>query len=141
MAEALFRKAVAGRDDYDVKSAGVAASNGSPCSRDTRNICDALKAPLEAFRSQPVSAKLLENATHVFTMTRGHLHALEERFPEFSDKYYLTCEFVDVPGSGLGADVPDPIGMGKKAYENVAEVLGLAIPSIIAYIDQTTSGD
>jgi hypothetical protein len=33
--------------------------------------------------------------------------------------------------------VPDPIGMGRRAYEEVAGVLELAIPSIIAYIDQT----
>jgi protein-tyrosine-phosphatase len=141
MAEALFRKAVAGRDDFSVNSAGVAASAGSPCSHDTERICDVLKTPLEAFRSRPVSAKLLKEATHVFTMTRGHLHVLEDRFPEFSDKYYLACEFVEVPGAGIGADVPDPIGMGRRAYEDVAKVLNLAIPAIIAYIDQTTPGD
>ena len=138
MAEALLRKAVEGRDDFSVKSAGVAASKGSPCSRDTAEICGALQAPLEGFLSQPVSAKLLGEATHVFTMTRGHMHVLEDHFPEFSDKYYLVCEFVEVPGIGLGADVPDPIGMGKGAYEDVAKVLDLAIPAIIAYIDQTT---
>jgi protein-tyrosine-phosphatase len=138
MAEALFRKAVAGRSDYTVRSAGVAASKGARCSRETRDIVDQLKAPLEDFKSQPVTAALLEEATHVFTMTRGHLHVLEDHFPEFSDKYYMTCEFVDVPGRGLGADVPDPIGMGKKAYEEVAKVLEAAIPAIVSYIDQTT---
>ena len=141
MAEALFRKAVAGREDYTVKSAGVAASDGTPCSRDTKKICDTREAPLDAFRSRRVSAKLLEEATHVFAMTRGHMDVLEEGYPQFSDKFYLACEFVEVPGAGIGADVPDPIGMGKKAYEDVAEVLGLAIPAIIAYIDQTTTGD
>lgn len=138
MAEALFRKAVEGRNDFSVKSAGVAASKGSPCSRDTKEICTVRKASTDGFRSQPVSGKLLEEATHVFTMTRSHLHTLEDHFPEFSDKYYLACEFVEVPGFGFGADVPDPIGMGKKAYEDVAKVLDLAIPAIIAYIDQTT---
>ena len=139
MAEALFRKAVEGRDDFSVKSAGVAASKGSPCSRDTNEICGALQAPLEGFRSQPVSAKLLEEATHVFTMTRGHMHVLEDHFPEFSDKYYLACEFVDIAGRGLGADVPDPIGMGKRAYQDVAKVFDEAIPAIISYIDQTST--
>ncbi|MFD2257790.1 low molecular weight protein arginine phosphatase [Luteolibacter algae] len=138
MAEALFRKAIEGRNDYSVGSAGVAASKGSPCSRETAEICKAVKAPLANFKSQPVSAKLLEDATHVFTMTKGHLAVLEEHFPEFSDKYYLACEFVDLPGKGLGADVPDPIGMGKSAYVEVAKVMEQAIPAIIAYIDQTT---
>lgn len=137
MAEAMFRKAVDGRGDYSVKSAGVAASKGTPCSRDTKVVCDRMKAPLNGFASQAVSAVLLEEATHVFTMTAGHLAVLEDLFPEHSDKYYLVCEFIDLPGKGLAANVPDPIGMGKRAYEDVSKVLGLAIPSIIAYIDGT----
>ena len=65
-------------------------------------------ASLDGFSSSAVTKKLLEEATHVFTMTRGHLEMLEHRFPDFSDKYYLACEFADVDGRGLGADVPDP---------------------------------
>jgi protein-tyrosine-phosphatase len=139
MAEALFRKAVAGRSDYSVKSAGVAASKGSSCSRETAQICKESGTPLEGFKSQPVSAKLLEEATHVFVMTHGHLAALEGRFPEYADKYYLVCEFVELPAIGYSADLPDPIGMGRKAYKEVADVLEKAIPTIIAYIDQTTA--
>lgn len=139
MAEALFRKAIAGRPEYTVKSAGVSASNGAACSQETAQICQQHDAPLEGFKSQLISPKLLEEATHVFAMTRGHLAVLEKHFPEFSDKYYLACEFVDLPGLGLSADVPDPIGMGRRAYLEVADVLQLAIPSIIAYIDQTSS--
>ncbi len=138
MAEAMFRKAVTGRKEYSVKSAGVAATKGTPCSRATEEICSVLKAPLEGFSSSPVTEELLNEATHVFTMTREHLEALEDHFPEFSDKYYFMCEFADIPGKGLGADVPDPMGMGKKAYLDVAKVFEFAIPTIIAYIDQTT---
>ncbi len=139
MAEALFRKAVSNRSDYSVKSAGVAASKGSSCSKETAQICKESAAALDGFKSQPVTSKLLEEATHVFAMTHGHLAALESRFPEYADKYYLVCEFVDLPGFGYGADLPDPIGMGRKAYQQVAEVLEMAIPTIIAYIDQTTA--
>ena len=139
MAEALFRKAVADRIEYSVKSAGVAASRGSSCSRETGRISSLLDAPLDGFRSQPISTSLLEEATHVFTMTSNHRMVLEEHFPEFSDKYYLVCEFVDLPAKGMGADVPDPIGMGNRAYQDVANVLELAIPAIISYIDQTSA--
>jgi protein-tyrosine-phosphatase len=138
MAEAMFRKAVEGRDDYSVASAGVAASKGAPCSRETKEIVTLLDGTLDGFSSRPVSARILEEATHVFTMTSGHLAVLEDRFPEYSDKYYLACEFADVGGRGLGADVPDPIGMGRKAYQDVAKILDEAIPAIISYIDQTT---
>jgi protein-tyrosine-phosphatase len=137
MAEGLFRKAVAARPDYEVSSAGVAASKGTPCSPETEALLKKHDAALAGFSSRPVSAAVLETATHVFAMTRGHLRALEQRFPEHADKFYLACEFADIPGEGIGVDVPDPIGMGRRAYEEVAKVLNLAIPSIISYIDQT----
>jgi protein-tyrosine-phosphatase len=138
MAEALFRQAVADRADFEVSSAGVAASRGTPASRETLVILKKRRAALATFASRRVTKELLAKATHVFAMTRGHLQALEATFPEYSDKFYLTCEFVDLPGEGIGADVFDPIGMGSSAYEEVAGVFDLAIPAIIAYIDGTT---
>ena len=138
MAEGLFRKAVAQRGDYTVGSAGVAASRGVSASRDTTAVLKKRGAHLENFASRPVSAALLEEATHVFAMTHSHLSALECRFPEHAEKFYLVCEFADIPGQGVGVDVPDPIGMGRAAYEEVAKILDLAIPSIIAFIDQTS---
>lgn len=140
MAEGLCRLAVAGRKDYRVGSAGVAASKGDSASRDTLAVLRKRGTTLDGFHSRPVSAELLEEATHVFAMTRSHLHALERRFPQFAEKYYLACEFVDLPGEGVGADVPDPIGMGRAAYEEVAAVLDQAIPALLAYVDRTWPG-
>jgi protein-tyrosine-phosphatase len=137
MAEGLFRKAVAGRNDYEVSSAGVAASRGAPCSMETASLLRKRGAELDQFGSHPVSDAILAAATHVFAMTRSHLHTLEARFPKHADKFYLVCEFADAPDAGIGSDVPDPIGMGRRAYEEVAGVLDVAIPSIIAYIEQT----
>ena len=137
MAEGLFRQAVKQRGDYRVGSAGVAASRGEAASKDTLAVLRKRGAGLEDFASQPVSEALLEEATHVFAMTRSHLSALESRFLQHADKFYLVCEFADIPGKGLGVDVPDPIGMGRAAYEDVAKVLDHAIPAIIAFIDQT----
>lgn len=137
MAEGMFRHAVADRTDYQVGSAGVAASTGDTASRDTLAVLKKRGISFDGFASRPVTAKLLENATHVFAMTGGHLAALERRFPQHADKFYLVCEFVDLPDAGVGTDVPDPIGMGRTAYEEVAQVLDLAIPTIIAYLDQT----
>lgn len=137
MAEGLFRKAVAERADYEVSSAGVAAGKGAPCNPETGLLLAKHGASLDDCGSRPVSAAILAVATHVFAMTHGHLELLERRFPEHSGKFYLACEFADIPGEGIGADVPDPIGMGRKAYEEVAEILSVAIPAIISYIDQT----
>jgi protein-tyrosine-phosphatase len=135
MAEGLFRKAIAGRDDFAVSSAGVAASKGGFASRETMSVLKKRGASLEKFTSRPVSEAILAEATHVFAMTEGHLAALEARFPGHSDKFFLVREFSGISDKRQGLDVPDPIGMGMAAYEEVAKVLETAIPSIIAYID------
>jgi protein-tyrosine-phosphatase len=137
MAEGLFRKALGDRNDFEVSSAGVAASKGTPCSSDTQALLKSRNATLENFSSRPVTDAILSKATHVFAMTRHHLQALEARFPQHADKFYLACEFTDFPNEGYGKDVPDPIGMGRRAYEEVANTLDVAIPTIIEYIDQT----
>ena len=140
MAEALFRKAVAGRADFTVGSAGVAASKGAPASRETLNVLKKRGATLDDFKSRPVSESILDEATHVFAMTEGHLAALEAYFPQHSNKFFLVREFSGITDKRQGIDVPDPIGMGPAAYEEVAKVLDAAIPAIIAYVD-SVGGD
>ena len=137
MAEAFFRKAIDGREDYKVSSAGLAASRGSRANPETAALLKKRGIPLDGFASRLVNEAVLSEATHVFAMTRDHLESLEERFPQHSDKFYLVCEFAEVPGAKLGADVPDPIGLGRRAYEEVADMFDVAIPSIINYIDRT----
>ena len=137
MAEGIFRKAVEGRNDYSVSSAGVAATKGTRCSSETLNFLGKRDIATSEFTSRPVSDTVLSEATHVFAMTRSHLQTLESRFPQYADKFYLICEFTGIPQNEFQMDVPDPIGMGRKAYEEVAQLLDAAIPSIIAYIDKT----
>lgn len=137
MAEGLFRQATKELDGYKSSSAGVAASKGAPCNPETAALLKRRGIDLDDFSSRMVTRDMLAAATHIFTMTQGHLQTLESRFPEFSDKYYLVCEFVEIPGEGIGTDVPDPIGLGRRAYEEVAEMFDLAIPAILGYIDQT----
>jgi len=137
MAEGLFRKTLAGRNDYQVSSAGVAASKGTSCNPETASLLKNREASLGNFGSRQISESILAEATHVFAMTHSHLQSLESRFPHHADKFYLVCEFVEIQGEGIGCDVPDPIGMGRRAYEDVAKMLDTAIPAIITYIDQT----
>jgi protein-tyrosine-phosphatase len=137
LAEALFREAVKDRGDYSVGSAGVSATAGTRMSPETAAILKKLGVETRQFASRPVSEKLLAEATHVFAMTRGHLMTLERGYPEHVDKFYLMCEFADLPGKGIGIDVPDPIGMGPAAYHEVCEIFNSVIPALVAYIDQT----
>jgi protein-tyrosine-phosphatase len=137
IAEGLFRKAVLDRTDYKVSSAGISATKGTPANSETDILLKKRNAELDDFRSRRVTDKILTQATHVFAMTRNHLEILESHFPNYADKFYLACEFTKHSKNRAVPDVPDPIGMGRAAYEEVANVLESAIPTIIAYIDQT----
>lgn len=132
MAEGLFRKAVDAQE-FTVSSAGVAAYPGSVASPETCHILEKNEASLSDFRSRMVDAEMLAQADAVFCMTEGHLQTLEMMFPEYEERYHLACDFVEVNGR-VGVDVPDPIGMGPKAYEEVAEVLEVAIEGILGYL-------
>ncbi len=115
----------------------VAARAGSRRNPQTDALLKQRNIPQQAFASRQISEPIVAAATHVFAMTRSHLDILEERFPAHSSKFYLMCEFADIPELGIGVDVPDPIGLGPKAYEEVAEMFEFAIPAIIEFIDQT----
>lgn len=137
LAEGIFRKLTEGRGDYSVSSAGVAAAGG-PASSEALAVLKRRGIRLDGFQSRPVDAEMIARATHVFAMTAGHLAVLERMFPEAGDKFYLTCEFAEIPGRSIGCDVPDPIGQGRRAYEEVAAVFDVALPAILAYIDGTS---
>ena len=53
------------------------------------------------------------------------------------DKGDRAAEFSGIKDKREGIDVPDPIGMGLPAYEEVAKIFEAAIPAIIAYVEST----
>ncbi len=129
MAEALFRKMADGEPGLTISSAGLSASPGQPASRDAVQTLVAEGIDLSRFRSRPVTEELLENATHVFAMTRDHLRLLDLFFPEHSHKAsLLRFEEKNSP------DVPDPIGRGASQYHSTKEAIAQALPSVFRLI-------
>ena len=133
MAEGIFRKAAHGTD-IGVSSAGVAAQLGSSASRETVAVLKDQGIKLGGFRSRMVDEAMLEDADAVFCMTEGHLETLAMMYPEHEEKYHLACDFVEINGK-VGADVPDPIGMGRPAYEMTSKVLNAAMGGILGYLE------
>lgn len=136
MAEALFRGLVAGREDYEVLSAGLGASQGDFASHYTAELMRELGHDLSKHRSRQVTQRLLDDVTHIFAMGRHHLHAIESMFPEAADKAYLISEFS--PDDALrGEDVSDPFGGSRADYAETRDLLQKLLPTVLAYIDQT----
>ena len=134
MAEGLFRKLIEGRKDIRVGSAGVSAIRGQPPSLHTVEVLRGLGIDLARFRSQPLTDFLVSQATWIFAMTRSHLDTIHLLFPEAAEKAFLVCEF-DPELAATTLDIPDPIGLGLDAYERTRDILNLALPSVLKFID------
>ena len=115
-----------------VGSAGVAAMPGQGASRETLDVLDSYQASLQGFKSRQVDGQMLADADVIVTMTQSHADVIVRHFPERADSVRLLTDFIDPAECLEGEDVPDPIGMGPAAYEEVAEVIKLALPGILA---------
>ncbi len=111
LAESLAKKLLAERlnctpDELPARgfwllSAGVAAHGGGPASEESVAVAAEFGADLSRHASRPVNPQLLLAADDVIAMTRGHLHALEARYPGAGPAARLL---------GGDEDLDDPIG-------------------------------
>ncbi len=135
IAEGLFRSFLGNRKDIEVASAGVHAVRGQPPSLYAIEVCEAEGTDIRGFRSQPLTAELVDRATHIFAMTGAHLETIHLLFPKGAEKSYLLREFEE-PGTTVWRDVPDPIGLGREVYEDCARTIKNTLPSVLSFVEQ-----
>ncbi|HEV2046609.1 MAG TPA: serine hydroxymethyltransferase [Chthoniobacterales bacterium] len=136
IAEGLFRRSIGNRKDVEIASAGVHAVRGQPPSLYAVQVCEEQGVNISDLRSQPLTAALVDRATHVFAMTGAHLETIQMLFPQGAEKSFLLREFEE-PGATVWRDVPDPIGLGRDVYEECARTIKNALPSVLAFVEQT----
>ena len=140
MAEGLFRELVKGRPDYEVGSAGLGAMAGQAPAQHTADILAEKGIDIKGFKSRPLTAELVNQATHIFTMAQHHLEAVEEDFPEAEGKTYLVSEFA-TEDMLRNQDVTDPFGSPRRYYDDTRWMLEKLLPTVLAYIEQTWKSD
>src|ERR1700750_719396 len=136
MAEGLFRRLVGNRKDIEVASAGVHAVRGQPPSLHAVHVCEQEGVDIRGLRSQPLTATLIDRATHIFGMTGAHLETIHSFFPQAAEKTFLLREFEE-PGMTVWRDVPDPIGCSRDVYTVCAETIKNALPHVLAFVEQS----
>ena len=136
MAEGLFRRLLGNRKDIEVASAGVHAVRGQPPSLHAIHVCDQEGVDIRGLRSQPLTATLVDRATHIFAMTGAHLETIQMLFPHGAEKAYLLREFEE-PGMTVWRDVPDPIGCSRDVYSVCAATIKNALPTVLAFVEQS----
>jgi glycine hydroxymethyltransferase len=136
IAEGLFRRLLGNRRDIEVASAGVHAVRGQPPSLYAVQVCEEEGVDISGLRSQPLTAALIDRATHIFAMTGAHLETIQMLFPHGPEKSFLLREFEE-PDTTVWRDVPDPIGLGRDVYEVCARTIKNALPSVLAFVEQS----
>lgn len=136
LAEALFRDLTKERSDFKVGSAGTGAYSGQQASKHSVTLARERGVDISPHRSKAVTIDLVESATHIFALSRSHLAAILDDFPEAEEKTYLVTEFV-ADDRLRGRDIMDPFGGDIEDYREVMEILDQCLPSLLAYIEQT----
>ena len=136
MALGLFRRLLGNRKDIEADAAGVHAVRGQPPSIHAVEVLRKHGVDISGFRSQPLTAMLVERATHIFAMTGSHLETIHLLFPESMEKTFLLREF-EQPGATCWLDLPDPIGMSREVYQECANCIEKALPSVLAFVEET----
>ncbi|HEY6986785.1 MAG TPA: serine hydroxymethyltransferase, partial [Bryobacteraceae bacterium] len=136
MALGLFRRLLGNRKDIEADAAGVHAVRGQPPSVHAVDVCRKRGIDISGFRSQPLTATLVDRATHIFAMTSSHLETIHLLFPQSVEKTFLLREFEE-PGATLWRDLPDPIGMGREVYQECAVCIENALPSVLGFVEES----
>ncbi len=93
IAEGIFRQLLGNRKDIEVASAGVHAVHGQPPSLYAVQVCEEEGVDISGLRSQPLTAALIDRATHIFAMTGAHLETIQMLFPDGAEKSFLLREY------------------------------------------------
>lgn len=137
MAEGFFaRMAEEAGEDIAVGSAGVMTTEGLPPSEHSVTVMREEGIDISGQRSQMLTEDMIEEASHLFTMSRSHSGAILDCFPEAAEKTFVLREFL-VEGD-LDLDVADPIGGTEEEYRRARNFIKEAMPSVFRFV---TSGD
>ncbi len=135
MAEAMCRRRIAdhlgcdvdelGGQGVFVQSAGSCCCGGSPASEGALEAMSARSLDLRKHVARGLSAEMVDQADHVFCMTRAHLDAVLSLSPQAAERAEL-----------LGGDeeISDPFGCSVGVYVDCAERIGSALERKLAEI-------
>src|SRR5437879_13456774 len=115
IAEGLFRRLLGNRKDIEVASAGVHAVRGQPPSLYAVQVCEDEGVDISHLRSQPLTATLIDRATHIFAMAGAQLETNHMLFPQGAERACLR-RALEEPDKTVSRNEPDQTGLGRQAH-------------------------
>src|SRR5882762_10517184 len=135
MAEGILRRAVQGRGDYRVFSAGLGAMEGQPPSHYGVPAVRELGIDISSQRSRMLTPELVQQADYIFGMTHSHIDTVMLLYPQAAEKTFLLREFDDTLDF-FEKDISDPIGGSYEVYLDCRDQIEQGIASIIQYLER-----
>jgi RpiB/LacA/LacB family sugar-phosphate isomerase len=135
MAEALFRRAVRGRGEFSVFSAGIGAIDGQPPTPHSVTAMKEIGIDISDQRSRTLTADLVRQADFIFGMTHGHVDTIALLYPPAAEKTFLLREF-DETLEPFEKDIADPIGSSYEIYAHCREQIEQGIASLFKFMEQ-----
>ncbi|OGV84948.1 MAG: hypothetical protein A3K19_23180 [Lentisphaerae bacterium RIFOXYB12_FULL_65_16] len=127
MAAAWFRHLCEQRklSFVQVRSAGTAATDGAPMSREVRAVLADEDVSAGPHRSRALSARLLRESDLVITMTESHRSRVLDILPEAAGKTVTLLGLIDQRGG-----IPDPIGGDVAEYARCLDAMKPALDAL-----------
>jgi len=135
MAEGLFRRAIDGRGDFRVLSAGIGAGNDQPPTPHAVSAMRELGIDISGHRSRMLTAELAEQADYIFGMTHSHVDTIALLYPEAEEKTFLLREF-DETLEPFEKDITDPIGSSYEVYVHCRNQINQGMASLVKFMEQ-----
>jgi len=133
MAEGLARKALEGRTDWQIASAGIGAVNGQPPSPHAVTALRQLGIDISGHRSRMLTGQAVREADFIFALTRSHAEGILYFHPEAAEKVFLLREF-DSSADATDQDVADPIGGSLDAYLGCRDQIRRGVLSALEFV-------
>jgi glycine hydroxymethyltransferase len=135
MAEGLFRRAVQGRGDFRVVSAGLGAMDGQMPTQHSVTAMRELGIDISSQRSRMLTAELVRSADFIFGMTHGHVDTIALLYPPAAEKTFLLREF-DETLEVYEKDISDPIGSPYDVYVYCRDQIEQGIATLLKFMEQ-----
>jgi glycine hydroxymethyltransferase len=135
MAEGLFRRAVQGRGDFRVLSAGLGALDGQMPTQHSVTAMRELGIDISGQRSRMLTADLVRQADFIFGMTHSHMDTIALLYPPAAEKTFLLREF-DETLDQFEKDISDPIGSPYDVYVHCRDQIEQGTASILKFMEQ-----
>jgi protein-tyrosine-phosphatase len=126
MAAALMREML-DEEEYDVKSAGLAAIFNMGASVPAIKLMKKEGIDISQHTTTMLSGEMLEEADVVFVMSESHRSGITGWFKNSQDKVHLLREFDKVRDDPFYPDVPDPAGGGIETYKDCLKIIRRSI--------------